>query len=172
MEGLKRFLATPAGRFVARYAVILSVSFTVLALRPVNDTVVNRYTTFVARESSATLNLFGEGASVRGQILSSPRFSVAIYNGCNGLEALLIFCSGVLAFPASWRNKLLGLVAGFFAIQVANIVRIVSLFYVGVYKPAWFAASHIFIWQSLIILLGVVLWLFWVQRYGFATAER
>lgn len=155
-----------------RYVIILSVGFFILALRPVDARVVNPYTTFVAHEAKTVLNLFGEHATVRKQILSSPRFSVAIYNGCNGLEAILIFASGVLAFPATAARKAAGLLLGFLAIQIANIVRVVSLFYIGVFKPAWFSAAHVFIWQSIIILLGVVLWLIWVNRYALAPAPR
>ena len=172
MKVLRDIVATPAGRFIARYVVILSVGFFVLALRPVNDHVVNPYTTFVAHESKVALNLFGEGATVRDQVLSSRRFSVVIYNGCNGLEAILIFASGVLAFPAPWRKKVIGLLLGFLAIQVANIARVVSLFYIGIFKPAWFSAAHVFVWQSVIIVLGVVLWLVWVNRYALAPAQH
>ncbi len=172
MGVLRDFVKTPAGRFVARYALILAVGFFVLALRPVNDRLVNPYTTFVAQEAKVVLNLFGEGATVKAQILSSRRFSVAIYNGCNGLEAILIFASGVLAFPAAAGKKVVGLLLGFLAIQLANIVRVVSLFYVGIFKPAWFSAAHIFIWQSIIIILGVVLWLVWVNRYALAPQRQ
>ncbi|MGE5236333.1 MAG: exosortase H [Acidobacteriota bacterium] len=171
MDRVKAFLATPAGRFVLRFVVILGVGFFVLALRPVNDHVVGPYTTFVAQEARVVLNLFGESAVVRGTILSSPRFSVAIYNGCNGLEAMLIFVCGVLAFPAPWRAKLIGVAGGFVAIQVINVVRVVSLFYVGVLKPSWFNTTHVFVWQSLIVLFGIVLWLVWVQRYGLAAHD-
>ena len=152
--------------------VVLSVGFLVLALRPVNDHIVNPYTTFVAQESKVVLNLFGEDARVIGQVLTSHRFSVTIFNGCNGLEAILIFVSGVVAFPAPWRRKLLGVALGFVAIQVFNVVRVVSLFYVGILRPAWFNVSHVFVWQSLVIVFGVVLWLVWVRRYAFANAQR
>jgi len=165
---IREFLATPAGRFVARYVAVLSAGFLVLALRPVNDHVVDPYTTFVARESSVVLNLLGERATVVGQVLKSPRFSVTIFNGCNGLEAILIFVSGVLAFPAPWVRKLVGVVLGFVAIQVFNVVRVVSLFYVGIWRPQWFNVSHVFVWQSLVIVFGVVLWLVWVRRYALA----
>ncbi len=169
MATTRRFLSTPAGRFLAVYACVLTGGFLILALRPVNDRVVNPYTNLVAHEASAVLNLFGEDAMVSGQVLSSPRFSVAIYNGCNGLEAILIFVSGVLAFPAPWRRKAVGVVLGFVAIQAFNVVRVVSLFYIGAVKPQWFSASHTFVWQSLVIIFGVVLWLVWVRRYAFAT---
>ncbi len=165
---LRSFLATPAGRFLLRYVIILVVGFAVLAAKPVNDHVVDPYTTFVAHEARVVLNLFGERATVVGQTLGSQRFSVVIYNGCNGLEAMLIFVCGVLAFPAGWLRKLLGVVLGFFAIQIVNVVRVVSLFYVGVFKPEWFSTTHVFVWQSAIILFGVLLWLLWVQRYAIA----
>ena len=168
MEKLKAFLATPAGSFLLRYVVILVVGFGVLAAKPVNDHVVEPYTTFVAHEARIVLNVFGEGATVVGQTLRSPRFAVVIYNGCNGLEAMLIFVCGVLAFPSPWRRKLLGIALGFLAIQVVNILRVVSLFYVGVLKPEWFSTAHVFVWQSVIILFGVLLWVLWVQRYAMA----
>ncbi|MBI4914703.1 MAG: exosortase H [Acidobacteria bacterium] len=168
MQKVKAFLATPAGRFLLRYVIILVVGFAVLAAEPVNEHVVKKYTTFVAHEARIVLNAFGEGATVVGQTLRSPRFAVVIYNGCNGLEAMLIFVCGVLAFPAPWRRKLLGIALGFLAIQAVNIVRVVSLFYVGVLKPEWFSTAHVFVWQSAIILFAVLLWVLWVQRYAMA----
>lgn len=172
MSRTRQMLATPAGRFISRYVVILSVGFLVIALRPVNDRLVNPYTTFVAHQARVALNLLGEGARVDGQVLSSPRFAVQIYNGCNGLEAILVFVAGVLAFPAPALRRAVGVVLGVLAIQVVNTVRVVSLFYVGIFKPQWFAVSHVFIWQSVIILVGVVLWLVWVQRYAPLPVRR
>ena len=52
-------------------------------------------------------------------MLKSPRFAVTIYNGCNGLITSLIFISGVLAFPARWRAKLIGVVGGLGSIMGA-----------------------------------------------------
>lgn len=166
MASLKEFLRTPAGRFVGVYALILTVLFAIIAYKPVNDSVVNRYTTFVAHQSGLVLKLFGESVQVQDQILSTPRFSVAIYNGCNGLEAILIFVCGVMAFPAPWPRKLLGVALGFVAIQVFNLVRIVALFYTGVFKPEWFGTAHVFVWQSLVVVFAVSLWVLWVQRYA------
>lgn len=169
---LRDAISTPSGRFIVLYLLFLSVGFLVLALRPVNEHVVNPYTTFVAHEARVVLNLLGENASVHGQLLTSARFSVAIYNGCNGLEAILIFTAGVLAFPAKWRRKLVGVLLGLLAIQLINIVRIVSLFYIGVFAPSAFSASHIYIWQSLIIVFAVVLWVLWVRRYAIVPVSR
>ncbi len=156
----------PDARFLILFAATLGVSFTVIALRPVNDAFVVPYTGLVARMSGVVLALLGEDIRVNGCELASPRFAVVIYNGCNGLVTSLIFIAGVVAFPARARAKLIGLLGGLLAIQLVNLVRIVALFYTGVFAPRLFGQSHIFVWQSIVILSGVALWLLWARRYA------
>jgi exosortase H (IPTLxxWG-CTERM-specific) len=160
---LRELWNRPEIRFLILFLAILGASFTVIALNQVNDLFVDPYTALIARVSGAVLRLFGESASVTGCVVSSPRFAVTIYNGCNGLITSLIFVSGVLAFPARWTAKLIGVVSGLIAIQVINLIRIVSLFYIGIYFPNHFDDAHIFIWQSLVIVAGVALWVLWAQ---------
>ena len=162
----RRLWDRPDARFVIVFMAILVISFSVVALRPVNDSVVVPYTGLVARVAGVVLTLCGEEMTIAGCDLSSPRFSVTIYNGCNGLMTSLIYVAGVLAFPASLRGKLIGLAFGLAAIQGINLVRIVSLFYIGVYLPELFSQAHIFVWQSLVIVAGVALWIVWAQRWG------
>jgi exosortase H (IPTLxxWG-CTERM-specific) len=161
----------PESRFLILFLVILAAGFTVIALRTVNDVFVDPYTTVIARVSGSILDLLGEDITIRGCHLSSPRFSVTIFNGCNGLITSLIFVSAVLAFPAGWKAKLVGVVGGLVAIQLINLVRIVSLFYIGVFFPELFNESHIFVWQSIVILAGVSLWIFWAHRYATPKAS-
>lgn len=160
---LRSLWRRPESRFLILFLTILAVSFTVIALQPVNDRFVVPYTTQIARMSGLVLKVLGEDITINGVILKSPRFAVTIYNGCNGLITSLIFVSGVLAFPASFRSKILGVIGGLVAIQLINLIRIVSLFYIGIYLPKFFNQSHIFIWQSLVILAGVSLWVLWAN---------
>jgi exosortase H (IPTLxxWG-CTERM-specific) len=163
----------PEARFLVLFLGILSLSFFLVALRQVDATIVAPYTSFVARVSGMLLRFIGEPTTVSGCVVSSPRFAVTIYNGCNGLITSLIFISGVLAFPARWLAKTVGIVGGLFAIQIINLIRIVSLFYIGIYFPAHFNDAHIVIWQSLVITAGIALWLIWVYQFTrFGTAER
>jgi exosortase H (IPTLxxWG-CTERM-specific) len=145
---------------------ILGISFTVIALKPVNDGIVVPYTTLIAKISGNVLRLLGEDMTINGCVLRSPRFAVTIYNGCNGLITSLIFVSGVLAFPARWSAKIIGVLGGLLSIQIINLIRIVSLFYIGIYLPRFFSQSHIFIWQSLVILAGVTLWIVWAHLFA------
>lgn len=163
---LKKLWNRPESRFLILFLAILATAFTVIALRFVNDALVVPYTAFVARLSGTVLSLMGEHITVEGVILRSPRFAVTIYNGCNGVITSLIFVSGVLAFPARVSAKVIGVVGGLLAIQLINLVRIVSLFYIGIFFPKFFNQSHVFIWQSLVILAGITLWIVWAHRFA------
>ncbi len=158
--------------FLLKFLGLLTLFFVAVAPKPVNDAVVEPFTAGVARVGGTAIRIFGEKTHMEGTVIASPRFSVNIRNGCNGLETIFIFAAAVLAFPATWRVRLFGLVAGFFAIQAINVVRIVSLFYIGIYLPRFFEQSHQVIWQALVIVFGVVLWIVWAARYAVPRPER
>jgi len=160
---LHRIWDRPEARFLIVFVGFLGMSFTIVALNPVNDAIVLPYTAWIARVSGAALRVLGEPAAVTGCIVSSPRFAVTIYNGCNGLITSLILVAGVLAFPARWTAKLVGVVGGLVVIQILNLIRILTLFFIGIHFPNYFNNAHVYIWQSLIIIAGVALWVVWAN---------
>lgn len=152
--------------FLVLFVVLLGGSFTLISLNWVNDNVVVPFTAGIARVSGATLDLLGQNVTMQGTMIKSPRFAVNIKNGCNGIEAMLIFLAAVLAFPAPWTSRLAGLAIGILAIQVVNLIRVVALFLTGVYFPSFFDTSHTVVWQTVVILFGVLLWIFWANRFA------
>lgn len=150
--------------FLVVFVVLLAGGFTLLSLNWVNDHAVVPFTAAVARVSGLTLDLIGQDVTLQGTVIRSPRFAVNIQNGCNGVETMLIFLAAVLAFPAAWRWRLIGLALGVVAIQAVNLVRVVALFLTGAYFPDLFDTSHTVIWQTLVILSGVGLWVLWANR--------
>ena len=150
--------------FLATFLALLVASYFLVASRPVNEAVIVPFTAGVARVSAAVLNVLGENVVVEGTEIRSPTFAVNIENGCNGVETALLFGSAVLAFPAPWKRRLLGLLLGFAAIQAINLVRVVSLFWIGAHRPALFSSSHTVLWQSIVVLCGVLLFLLWASR--------
>jgi exosortase H (IPTLxxWG-CTERM-specific) len=153
-------------RFLLLFVVILAASFTLIAWNPVNDHVIEPFTAAIAKASGATLELMGQGTRMQGTIIRSPRFAVNIRNGCNGVEAMLIYFAAVLAFPATWKARLFGVAFGFVAIQLVNLIRVVALFLTGVYFPKLFDSSHTVIWQTVVILSGVLFWILWANRFA------
>jgi exosortase H (IPTLxxWG-CTERM-specific) len=158
--------------FLARFLGLLVLFYAVVAWRPVNDHVIVPFTAAIARVSAALLNAAGEGVRVAGTEIRSPRFSVNIENGCNGIETALLLVAAVLAFPASWRRRAAGLAAGFAAIELVNFARVVSLFWIGAHRPSLFTASHTVLWQSAVVLFGVLVFLFWASRAAAARPAR
>ena len=152
--------------FLVLFLVVLGGSFALISVNWVNDNVIEPFTAQVARASGAGLNLLGQQVTLEGTIIQGKRFAVNIRNGCNGVEAMLIYLAAVLAFPASWRARLLGLGLGVVAIQLVNLVRVIALYLTGVYFPKIFDASHTVIWQSIVILFGVLLWILWANRWA------
>ena len=123
------------------------------------------FTAGLAKVSVFLVLLFDDQVAASGKIISSLRngFAVEIQPGCNGVEALIILFSAIMAFPSTWKQKAVGLGIGFFAIQGLNLVRIISLFYMGQYSMTVFKWFHLYLWQALIILDALVVWLLWLR---------
>ena len=127
--------------FLLRFVALLVVFYFIVASRPVNDAVIVPFTAGIASVSGRLLNALGEKAEVSGTEIRSSSFGVNIENGCNGVETGLLFGSAVLAFPARWSRRLIGLLLGFLAIQVLNLFRVITLFWIGLHRPALFSSS-------------------------------
>ena len=149
--------------FLLRFVILLVVFYLIVASHPVNDAVIVPFTGWIARASGRVLNALGETVSVIGTEIRASGFGVNIENGCNGVETALLLAAAVLAFPAGWQ-RLTGFLLGFLAIQVVNLIRVVSLVWIGRHRPALFNSSHTVIWQSAVVLFGVLIFLFWASR--------
>lgn len=155
--------------FLTIFVIILGGGFLLISLNPVNDHVIEPFTALVARASGLSLDLIGQDVTMHGTVIRNRRFGVNIKNGCNGVETLIIFTAAVLAFPTGWRQRISGLILGSLAIQLVNLIRVVALFLTGVYFPDFFDASHTTVWQTVVILFGVLLWVFWANRFAVVT---
>ena len=71
--------------------------------------------------------------------------------------------AGVLAFPANWKQKLVAIALGFVAVQAMNILRIISLFYLGQWDMAIFTWTHLYIWPVLIMLDVLIVFIVYLR---------
>ncbi len=123
------------------------------------------WTNALALGSAWLVTLFDANVVATGKILRSTAngFAVSIEAGCNGVEATIVLVAAILAFPASWKRRLLGLAVGIFAVQSLNVIRVISLFYLGQWNIDAFEWAHLYVWQALIMLDVLVVWLIWVR---------
>jgi len=112
--------------------------------------------------TAKTLTWFGIAATSTLSSVQNEIFSMEVRQGCDSIEALAIFVCGVLAFPASVKSKVSGLLIGSSVILLMNLIRLVHLFWLGVYRNDLFELFHLEIWQGFFIILSIVLWILWV----------
>jgi exosortase H (IPTLxxWG-CTERM-specific) len=150
--------------FLVKFFAVLIAAYLLIAWKPVNDGAIVPFTAAIARGSGVLLNVLGQDVTVKGTVVSSSRFGVNINNGCNGVEAMLILLASIVAFPASLKARVTGLLLGALAVQVLNAVRIVSLYLLGAYHPRLFDLFHTAVWQIVIIMAAIGFFLVWSAR--------
>ena len=152
-------------RFVMTFLLILITLFTVEMLNPVQEHVITPFTSLLAHLSAVLILPFDNSVIAYGKVLQfkDSGFAVSIEAGCNGVEATIVLIAAICAFPASWRARLIAISLGFLAIQVLNIVRIISLFYLGNWNLEYFSWIHLYLWPALIMLDVLVVFIFYLR---------
>ncbi len=150
---------------ISWFILVLVVLFALELIGPVRELVIIPFTGFIASISATITQLFDSDVVSQGIILrnSVSGTAVSIQPGCNGVEAMICLTAAIIAFPASWKSKAYGLFFGFIAIQALNIVRIISLFYLLQWDKDWFEWAHLYLWQALIILDALIVFIVWVR---------
>ncbi len=161
-------------RFFILFTVLLVGLFTLEILQPAEKYVILPFTAFIADISVWIIQSFDDNVMAMSNVIrdKTTGFGVRIERGCNGVEAVIILFAAIFSFPAPIKHKLIGFVIGFFAIQALNLVRIVSLFYLGQWNQVAFEWFHLYLWQALIILDALVVWLVWLRTLPQARAKR
>ena len=123
------------------------------------------WTNTLATISAWLVTLFDADVVAAGKVLRSTAngFAVSIESGCNGVEATIVLVAAIFAFPAPWKSRLIGVTAGIVAVQALNVIRVISLFYLGQWNFDVFEWAHLYVWQALIMLDVLVVWLIWVR---------
>ena len=160
-------------RFGPLLVFLVFLSFLLIAHRffssavPVED----YFTCAVAKVSGVALDLAGFPNAVEGTRIipmdeetGKPGPGLDLRTGCNGLVAVIVFLAAILAFPSTWKEKLFGFLLGLVVIQGFNVIRIGVLYYLHLHQRKLFDMVHIYVAQSILIVLAAALWLFWSAR--------
>ena len=167
VEKVKQFFSAnqKALRFLSLFALIFGVFYFIFGIAEgVRNGLIKPYTVILAKAVAGVVNIFGAGATAEGTVIQASNFSLNIAMGCDGIEATCLFLAGVLAFPTSWRAKLIGFAVGIPLIQLINILRLVALYYAGIYFPSVVEEIHVYVAQTIVIILSTALLIFWLER--------
>ena len=160
-------------RFLLVFCGVLGGLFAIKMLKPVQEAAFQPFTGLLAALSTVIILRFDDTVIAQGRILrdATTGFAVSIEAGCNGVEAAIVLIAGVVAFPASAKHKIIAILAGFFFVQALNIVRIISLFYLGQWNYTVFEWFHLYLWPVLIMLDVLVVFAIYLQWLGKQRTE-
>lgn len=152
----------PIFRFVASLAVLMIVANVLLSTSYAKKDLLPSYLRGWAHISAGALKLMGERTTVSDSQVISPRFSVSIKRGCDAVQPTLLFVTAVIASPVALWSKLPGLAFGLLFLMAMNLVRVISLFYIGIYfSMKTFDIMHHDVWQAVFIILSIFAWAVW-----------
>jgi exosortase H (IPTLxxWG-CTERM-specific) len=150
-------------RFLLGFAALSILGIAALLIEPIDTGLIQPFSHDLAAASALAINLFGGDAAAHGAILSLVKAGggVEIANGCNAIEASILLAAAILAFPAPIGRRAVGALVGVLMLQTVNLLRIISLLYLNRYAPSWFDFFHLYLWDALIMLDGLLIFLVW-----------
>ena len=110
------------------------------------------------------LKLFGMGVNVSGRVVSLSNFSMEVVGECTGLYEMLIFLAAMIAYPASYKKKLIGAGLGIPLLYMINVIRMIFIAIIGNWSPKTFDFFHMYFWQVAMILIIVSVWVLWIEK--------
>lgn len=126
-------------------------------------------TRWVTDQSSAALHVFGFQTEVVPQpnkpnviLLLDGKGIISVYEGCNGLNIMIVFTAFLLAFGPLLGRTLLFWVCGTLLIHVANLVRVTVLFWVALAYPSSLYFLHKYFFTGFLYLIVFILWYVWI----------
>lgn len=157
-------------KFVGFYVVgSLFYGLYITAFEPGVDPVTN----LITRQSSFVLNLIGwetHPIDLTGKPTTYIEWNgkgiVSVYEGCNGLNVIIVFLSFVAAFGPFNKKLIVYLPISLTVIYLANIARIVLLFFVVIYFQSYTYFAHKYFFTASIYLVVLLLWFWWIRKNG------
>ena len=128
---------------------------------PVSRALVEPWTVLNARWAAALANQIEPGYVADGQSVRAGTARLSVELGCNGVDAFCLCASAILAFPASWSRRALGVGLALVGVFGLNLVRLFNLYLIARHFPERLELFHVYIWQTLIGILALGLFLLW-----------
>jgi exosortase/archaeosortase family protein len=96
-----------------------------------------------------------------GDYIIIETLTLHINHECTGIFVLMLFASFVLAYPTTWRSRLLGVGIGLPALFAINVFRLGTLARLVEIYPGAFFYFHEYVWQGVfmvVVLVGAIAW--------------
>jgi exosortase/archaeosortase family protein len=117
-----------------------------------------------AAGAGVVLRAFDPSVRVVGQEITGA-FSMRIVQTCDAMDVTILLGSAIVSWRGPIGRRIVAALAGALALGLLNIVRICSLYWVGMARPSLFEAAHLDVWPAVILIVAVALF------FAFAFVE-
>jgi exosortase family protein XrtF len=95
-----------------------------------------------------------------------------VYEGCNGINVMIVFVAFLFAFQGPPRTLAWFLPLGLIVIHVANLFRIGLLYHTAIHHQQFFYYFHKYFFTAILYLIVFALWAFWVFKINDKVTVR
>ncbi len=168
--------ATPARAahplwFVGRFLLGLAVGQVAIAWFPAIEAWAIRSTLGSLRGVAWGMRLAGLQGGVDGTSFHLGPNGVEIVGECTPLMPTLVMAAAMTAYPAPRRAQLAGIAAGAAVLWAFNLLRIGSLVAILAWRPRSFDFVHMYLWQTITLLVVLVIFVIWTRLQRSRGAE-
>jgi len=155
----------PLLHFVVKFLVVLAF-LTAFSLTPLYQHILPGYLDTTARLTNTFLHILGEDTHLAGASIWSQKYSVTVTPDCSALEFSWFLVAALLVFPARWHWKIAGIASGIAMLAVLNVLRVATLYLIGIRALTLFDLVHEDVWPVLLIMTTLVFlaaWIGWTE---------
>lgn len=98
---------------------------------------------------------------------TSAGSAVTVHTACTGYEIISVVTVFMLAYPASFRSRVLGICGAALLMSFVNLSRIVSVYWISTHHPTMMTLAHEEVWPIFLNLSAVgalVGWFLWLKK--------
>lgn len=106
------------------------------------------------------------------RLLLDEHIVLNIYEGCNGLNVMIIFVAFLVAYAGNLQKLLWFVPFGLLMIHLMNLSRIVLLFFVAEYYENYLYFTHKYFFTGIIYVGVLILWYWWIANLSKMKDER
>lgn len=88
---------------------------------------------------------------------------IYFFEGCNGLNVMIVYISFLVAFRGPWRLFLKYVVMGLIGIHLLNLLRVAMLYGVAIHFPTQLYFFHKYLFTGIIYVIVFVFWFYWIK---------
>lgn len=96
--------------------------------------------------------------------LKGTKIVIRAFEGCNGINVMIVFVAFLFAFKGPLKKTMLFLLIGLGIIHIMNLLRVSLLYEVALHIPAQLYFYHKYLFTGVLYLTVFVLWYFWVKQ--------